>query len=82
MFGQETASVGSLRSKLDIKHYALELATKISPDDKVLEKAKEIEEYLLKDTEIPVVEKPINSMESLIKSMTTPALVDSKDKSM
>lgn len=68
MFGQETASVGSLRSKLDIKHYALELATKIAPD-KVLEKAKEIEDYLLKDTEIPIQEKPVNPMTSLIEAI-------------
>lgn len=44
-------SIGNLRSKLDVRQYALEVALML-PNENKLEKAKEIESYLLQEIEI------------------------------
>lgn len=45
-------SVGNLRSKLDVRQYALEVALSL-PDEDKLKKAAEIEEYLTQEIDVP-----------------------------
>lgn len=61
-------SVGNLRSKLDVRQYALEVALSL-PDEDKLEKAAEIEKYLLEEVELPGYFDPNQSTNDLFKKV-------------
>lgn len=62
-------SVGNLRSKLDVRQYALEVALSLPDEDKV-KKAAEIEEYLTQEIDVPGYYDPNQSTNDLIKKVT------------
>lgn len=62
-------SVGNLRSKLDVRQYALEVALSLSDEDK-LKKAAEIEEYLTHEVDVPGYYDPNQSTNDLLKKVT------------
>lgn len=62
-------SVSNLRSKLDVRQYALEVALSL-PDEDKLKKAAEIEEYLTHEVDIPGYYDPNQSTTDLIKKVT------------
>lgn len=62
-------SVGNLRSKLDVRQYALEVALSM-PDEDKLKKAAEIEEYLTHEVDVPGYYDPNQSTNDLLKKVT------------
>lgn len=60
--------IGNLRSKLDVRQYALEVALSL-PDEDKLKKAAEIEEYLLKEVELPGYFDPNAQTNSIMESV-------------
>lgn len=71
-------SVGNLRSKLDVRQYALEVALSL-PDEDKLKKAAEIEEYLTHEVEVPGYYDPDQSANDLLKKVTEMAASKSSD---
>ena len=61
-------SIGNLRSKLDVRQYALEVALTF-PDENKLEKAKEVESYLLNNVELPGYFDPNQPTNDLLKKV-------------
>lgn len=59
---------GHLRSKLDVRQYALEVALTLPGEDK-LKKTKEIESYLLNDVELPGYFDPNQTTNDLLKKV-------------
>lgn len=61
--------IGNLRSKLDVRQYALEVALSL-PDEDKLKKACEIEGYLLEEVELPGYYDPNQFTNDLMKKVT------------
>lgn len=61
-------SIGNLRSKLDVRQYALEVALSL-PDEDKLKKAAEIEEYLTQEVDVPGYYDPNQSTNDLLKKV-------------
>lgn len=61
-------SIGNLKSKLDVRQYALEVALGLPEEDK-LGKAKEIEEYLTDGVDIPLYSDPNSSYLDMLKML-------------
>lgn len=61
-------SIGNLRSKLDVRQYALEVALSLSDEDK-WKKAAEIEEYLTHEVDVPGYYDPNQSTNDLLEKV-------------
>lgn len=75
-------SIGNLKSKLDVRQYALEVALGLPEEDK-LGKAKEIEDYLLGEIEMPGYFDPNATTNELLKKvseLSTPKATDKTEK--
>ena len=71
--------IGNLKSKLDVRQYALEVALGL-PDEDKLRKAKEIEDYLLGEIEMPGYFDPNATTNELLKKVSELSIPKATDK--